>query len=80
MPGEIARLEAEIAKLEGLLADPDLYSREPVKFRRATEALSARQAALAEAEEEWLVAGGKGRRGGLISFVVPAVARLCSGA
>ncbi|RXV61665.1 elongation factor 3 [Roseovarius sp. A46] len=54
LPGQIERLEAEIAKLEVLLADPDLYSREPVKFRRATEALTARQKALAEAEEEWL--------------------------
>ncbi|MGR3518574.1 MAG: ABC transporter ATP-binding protein, partial [Roseovarius sp.] len=54
LPGQIERLEAEIAKLEALLADPDLYAREPVKFRRATEALTARQKALAEAEEEWL--------------------------
>jgi ATP-binding cassette subfamily F protein uup len=54
LPGQIARLEAEIAKLAALLADAELYAREPVKFRRATEALSARQAALAQAEEEWL--------------------------
>ncbi len=54
LPGEIARLEAEIGKLEQLLADPDLYSREPVKFRKATEALAARQDALFSAEEAWL--------------------------
>ncbi|MET4103093.1 ATP-binding cassette subfamily F protein uup [Roseovarius sp. MBR-78] len=54
LPGVIARLEAEIGKLEGLLADPELFTREPVKFRRATEALTQRQAALAQAEEEWL--------------------------
>lgn len=54
LPAQIARLEAEIAKLEGLLSDPELFTREPVKFRRATEALTARQAALAAAEEEWL--------------------------
>ncbi|MBC7164021.1 MAG: ATP-binding cassette domain-containing protein [Roseovarius sp.] len=54
LPRVIARLEAEIGKLEGLLADPDLFTREPVKFRRATEALTQRQAALAGAEEEWL--------------------------
>ena len=53
-PGVIERLGAEIAKLEQLMADPELFSREPVKFRKATEALSARQAALAEAEDEWL--------------------------
>lgn len=54
LPGVIERLGAEIAKLEQLMADPELFSREPVKFRKATEALSARQAALAEAEDEWL--------------------------
>jgi ABC transport system ATP-binding/permease protein len=54
LPGVIARLEAEIGKLGALLSDPDLFSREPVKFRKATEALSDRQAALAAAEEEWL--------------------------
>jgi len=54
LPGEIERLESEIAKLERLLADPDLFSREPVKFRKATEALETRQGALAKAEEEWL--------------------------
>ncbi len=54
LPSEIARLEAEIAKLTELLADPALFTREPVKFRKATEALSERQAKLAKAEEEWL--------------------------
>jgi ABC transport system ATP-binding/permease protein len=54
LPAEIARLEAEIGKLEGLLADPQLYTREPVKFAKATEMLTERQRALAKAEEEWL--------------------------
>ncbi|MEM9780949.1 MAG: ATP-binding cassette domain-containing protein [Pseudomonadota bacterium] len=54
LPSEIERLEAEIAKLEILLADPDLYDREPLKFTKATEILVDRQARLAEAEEEWL--------------------------
>ena len=54
LPAEIARREAEIAKLEDLLSDPDLYAREPVKFAKATEALSHRRSALAAAEEEWL--------------------------
>ena len=54
LPGEIDRLAAEIGRLEALLADPELYAREPAKFAKATEALVARQAALAAAEEEWL--------------------------
>jgi ATP-binding cassette subfamily F protein uup len=54
LPAQIARLEAEIAKLSTLLADPDLFAREPVKFRKATEALSDRQALLDAAETEWL--------------------------
>ena len=54
LPGEIDRLEKEIAKLEELLADPDLFTREPVKFKKATEALVERQTKLSAAEEEWL--------------------------
>ncbi|SHE58492.1 ATP-binding cassette, subfamily F, uup [Ruegeria intermedia] len=54
LPAEIARLEAEIAKLEELLSDPELFTREPVKFQKATEALVERQQKLAAAEEEWL--------------------------
>ena len=55
LPDEIARLEAEIAKLGALLSDPELFTREPVKFRKATEALTERQARLDAAEEEWLL-------------------------
>jgi ABC transport system ATP-binding/permease protein len=54
LPGLIARLESEIGKLNTLLADPDLFTREPVKFRKATEALGERQTALTAAETEWL--------------------------
>ncbi|WP_254440316.1 ABC-F family ATP-binding cassette domain-containing protein [Ruegeria arenilitoris] len=54
LPAEIARLEAEIAKLEELMSDPQLFTREPVKFQKATEALVERQQKLAAAEEEWL--------------------------
>ncbi|MCV2875423.1 ABC-F family ATP-binding cassette domain-containing protein [Rhodobacteraceae bacterium XHP0102] len=55
LPAVIARLEAELGKLSDLLSDPDLYTREPVKFAKATEALAERQAKLAAAEEEWLL-------------------------
>ncbi|SEK78162.1 ATP-binding cassette, subfamily F, uup [Roseivivax marinus] len=54
LPKVIARLEAEIAKLNELLTDPGLFDREPVKFRKATEALAEREAKLSAAEEEWL--------------------------
>ena len=54
LPGVIARLEAEIAKLTELLATPDLFTREPVKARKASDMLAERQAALSAAEEEWL--------------------------
>jgi ATP-binding cassette subfamily F protein uup len=54
LPGVISRLEAEIGKLGQLLSDPDLFAREPVKFRKASEALAERQSALSAAEEEWL--------------------------
>jgi ATP-binding cassette subfamily F protein uup len=54
LPDLIARLESEIGKLNTLLADPEIFTREPVKFRKATEALAERQTALEAAETEWL--------------------------
>ena len=54
LPAIIERLETEIARLGELLSDADLFTREPVKFRKATEAMTERQLALAAAEEEWL--------------------------
>ena len=55
LPGVIDRLGAEIAKLEEFLMDPELFARAPEKFRKASEGLAERQAALAAAEEEWLI-------------------------
>ena len=52
---ELERLEMEITRLEGLLADPELFSREPIKFNKATQALVERKEKLAKAEEEWLL-------------------------
>ncbi|KIC33503.1 elongation factor 3 [Leisingera sp. ANG-S5] len=54
LPAEIERLEAEIGKLQELMSDPELFTREPVKFKKATEALVERQEKLAAVEEEWL--------------------------
>ncbi|MBS1304154.1 ATP-binding cassette domain-containing protein [Loktanella sp. SALINAS62] len=55
LPGVIARLEAEIAKLETLMADPDLFTQNPVKFEKATDALTERHTKLEDAEAEWLM-------------------------
>nr|WP_281955424.1 ATP-binding cassette domain-containing protein [Pseudophaeobacter arcticus] len=55
LPAEIERLEQEIAKLQELMADPALFTREPVKFKKATQALVERQEKLAAAEEEWMM-------------------------
>ncbi len=54
LPGEIELLETEIAKLEDLLSDPELFKTDNTKFVKAGKALSARQDMLAKAEEEWL--------------------------
>ncbi|THH38770.1 ATP-binding cassette domain-containing protein [Aliishimia ponticola] len=59
LPAEMDRLTAEIGKLEELLSDADLFTREPVKFRKATEALTERQEKLAASEEEWLMLAEK---------------------
>jgi ABC transport system ATP-binding/permease protein len=54
LPGRIAGLEAEITRLNAVLADADLYVRRPADFTAATKALEAAQAGLAAAEEQWL--------------------------
>jgi ABC transport system ATP-binding/permease protein len=54
LPGIMERLEAEISKLSVLLEAEDLFTKEPVKFRKASEILADRQAQLSAAEEEWL--------------------------
>jgi ATP-binding cassette subfamily F protein uup len=54
LPAEIARLEAEIAKLAEFLSDPEVYATAPAKAEKASGALSERQAKLDAAEEEWL--------------------------
>ena len=64
MPGLMDRLTAEIGKLEDLLGDPQLFSAEPVKFRKATEALAQRQEKLSSAEEEWLTMAEKAENAG----------------
>ncbi|WP_417603370.1 ABC-F family ATP-binding cassette domain-containing protein [Primorskyibacter flagellatus] len=63
LPKLLERLEAEIAKLEEYLSAPDLFTAEPLKFKKATEALAERQQALASAEEEWLELAEKAESG-----------------
>lgn len=55
LPSIIERLEAEIAKLEQFLSDPDMFTQEPLKFQKATDALIERHNALSDAEEEWMM-------------------------
>ncbi len=50
----MAALEAEIAKLQKVMTDPDLYSRNPKRFNETSEALAAAQGKLATHEERWL--------------------------
>ncbi|WP_299396744.1 ABC-F family ATP-binding cassette domain-containing protein [Pelagibius sp.] len=54
LPDRIENLTAAVAKLEGALADPELFSRDPGAFTRATEDLAKLQAELETAEERWL--------------------------
>ena len=54
LPAAMGRLEAEIAKLIEYLSDPELYTTAPLKFQKATEALTERQETLEAAELEWL--------------------------
>jgi len=54
LPGIIARFEAEIAKLEEFMSDPNLFTDHPVKFQKATDALVQRHEQLSDAEEEWM--------------------------
>ncbi len=54
LPKEMAALEAEIAKLQKVMTDPDLYSRNPKRFSETSDALAAAQGKLATHEERWL--------------------------
>ncbi len=54
LPAELERLEAEINKIQELMSDPNLFTENPVKFQKATDALIERQSKLDAAEEEWL--------------------------
>ncbi|MFO1166799.1 MAG: ATP-binding cassette domain-containing protein [Rhodoblastus sp.] len=54
LPSEMDRLRTLRGKAEAILADPDLFSREPKKFEQASAALAKIHADLAAAEDRWL--------------------------
>ncbi|HET7335723.1 MAG TPA: ATP-binding cassette domain-containing protein [Rhizomicrobium sp.] len=54
LPGEMAVLEETIAKLQGALADPQLYARDAEKFTALSAQMTKAQSELAAAEERWL--------------------------
>jgi ATP-binding cassette subfamily F protein uup len=54
LPKTIAKLQAEIAKQQRHLDDPNLYKKDRKKFDTASDALTTAQKALAAAEDKWL--------------------------
>jgi ABC transport system ATP-binding/permease protein len=54
LPKTIASLQAEIAKQQRHLDDPNLYKKDRKKFDTASAALTAAQKELQEAEDRWL--------------------------
>ncbi|TMJ49182.1 MAG: ATP-binding cassette domain-containing protein [Alphaproteobacteria bacterium] len=54
LPKAIAKLQAEIAKLQRTLDDPDLYRKDRTKFDEASAAIATAQRELAAAEDRWL--------------------------
>ena len=54
LPGRIAALQAEMARLQAALADPGLYARDRAAFEESATALREAELALARIEEEWL--------------------------
>ena len=54
LPTVIEAALAEIERQSALLADADLYGRDPDRYRRASESRALAETALAEAETRWL--------------------------
>lgn len=59
IPAEMEQLEAEIGKLQELMSDPELFTANPTKFQKATDALIERQSKLDAAEEQWMALEAK---------------------
>ena len=54
LPGEIERLETEVAADEAALHDPDLYARDPDHFAALTERIARNRAEVEAMELRWL--------------------------
>ncbi len=54
LPERMVAIEEKIARLQEIMADPQLYARDPERFQKASSALAAQQAELAAAEDRWL--------------------------
>jgi ATP-binding cassette subfamily F protein uup len=54
LPAEMERLRTQKTKLQALLADPQLYTKDPKRFAEASAALTKTDSELAHAEEQWL--------------------------
>jgi ATP-binding cassette subfamily F protein uup len=54
LPGEIERIQAEIAACEAALHDPELYGREPQRFAELTSAINKLRDSKEAAEHRWL--------------------------
>jgi ATP-binding cassette subfamily F protein uup len=54
LPRRIEELEAQIARDEAALSDPDLYTRDPTRFAALTAAIDKVRAERDAAEERWL--------------------------
>jgi ATP-binding cassette subfamily F protein 3 len=56
---EVARLTREVQGLDAVLADGDLFSRDPAQAAALAKARSISAAALTRAEDDWLAAGAE---------------------
>ena len=54
LPAQVAKLDANIKRLQAKLADSAFYARDPAGFRRTSEALATAETERAQAEERWL--------------------------
>jgi ABC transport system ATP-binding/permease protein len=54
LPSRIEEIEAQIARDEAALHDPDLYARDPARFAALTEAIARARAEREAAEHRWL--------------------------